>query len=151
MAHWSATVEYDRTLPAERADLLLADGLLIAGTNDGHTAASFAVDADDLPRAAEAALRRVTALPAGLAPVGLHIRAAAGAGAGEPARAGADLIDAGAVRQLLGGISQPALVRLQQAAGFPAPVRRYGGGRGLWSRAAIVAYLAATRHHGGSG
>jgi hypothetical protein len=150
MAHWSATVEYAETVPDERANVLLADGLVIAGTNDGHTAASFGVDADDLSRAAEAALRRVSALAAGPAPVALHIRIDTVRTA-EPGPAGSDLVDAGVVRQLLGGISQQGLARLQQTTGFPQPVQRFGGSRGLWSRAAIMAYLAASRRDSTNG
>jgi hypothetical protein len=147
MAHWSATVEYAETVPSERANVLLADGFVIAGTNDGHTAASFGVDADDLPRAAEAALRRVTTLAAGPAPVALHIRIDT-AHIAYPGPVDSDLIDAGVVRQLLGGVSQQGLVGLQQTAGFPKPVQRFGGSRGLWSRAAVMAYLAASRRAG---
>jgi hypothetical protein len=54
-----------------------------------------------------------------------------------------DLVDAAGARQILGGISQQGFVQLQRArADFPAPVTRYGGGRGVWLRTAVEEFAA---------
>jgi hypothetical protein len=73
--------------------------------------------------------------PGSARPLGLHIK-------GTPPIA-VDLLDAAGVREALGGISQHTLARIQGEPGFPEPVARYGGGRGVWSRAAIEQYAAA--------
>lgn len=57
----------------------------------------------------------------------------------------ADLVDTAGVRAMLGGISQHRLARLRGEADFPAPVRQYGGGRGVWARASIEEYASAHR------
>jgi len=56
-----------------------------------------------------------------------------------------DLVDAAGVRAMLGGISQPRLARLQGDATFPAPIRHYGGGRGVWSKSSIEEYASSRR------
>jgi len=96
---------------------------------------SVTVFAPTLREATELVHQRVQD-PPGARPLGLHIQ-------GTPPIA-ADLLDAAGVRERLGGISQHTLARLQSEPGFPAPVTRYGGGRGVWSKASIEDYLAAS-------
>jgi hypothetical protein len=74
--------------------------------------------------------------PGNARPLGLRVH-------GTPPIA-AGMLDAAGVRELLGGISQHTLHRMQSEPGFPEPVARYGRGRGVWSKAAIEEYAAAS-------
>jgi hypothetical protein len=134
MSRWRATVEYPGAVQSE----LARSSDATVTTSDGRTTVSFVVEGDTLGLASEAAVRRATG---GGAPVSLHVLLLLD----DPAPLDPDLVDAAAVRDLLGGVSQQHLTRLQQTPGFPAPVQRFGGGRGLWSKIQIDGYLKRTR------
>jgi hypothetical protein len=146
MTHWSATVDYPGAVTEEESRALLAGGFTAATMQDGRTSLSFGVEAADLGQATEAAIRQARRFTDGIVgrpPIGLHIVPGVPSTTEDQPR-DPDLVDA-AARVLLGGISQQGLVRLQQTAGFPQPVQRFGGGRGVWVKSSIEAYLRASR------
>ncbi len=97
------------------------------------TSVSMTVYAPTLREATDLAYRRLPD-PGAARPLALRVE-------GTPPLA-PDLVDAAGVRAMLGGISQHRLARLQSEADFPAPVKHYGGGRGVWARASIEHYAA---------
>ena len=98
------------------------------------TSVSMTVYAPTLREATDLVYRRLTD-PDTPRPIGLHVE-------GTPPLA-SDLVDAAGVRAILGGISQSHLARLQGQPTFPAPVKHYGGGRGVWARTSIEEYAAS--------
>ena len=97
------------------------------------TSVSMVVYAPTLREATDLVYQRLSD-PGPARPLGLRVE-------GTPPLA-PDLVDAAGVRAILGGISQHRLARLQGEPGFPAPIRHYGGGRGIWARASIAEYVA---------
>jgi predicted DNA-binding transcriptional regulator AlpA len=97
------------------------------------TSVSMTVWAPTLREATDLAYQRLSD-PGPARPIGLRVE-------GTPPLA-RELVDTAGVRAMLGGISQHRLARLRSEPDFPAPIQRYGGGRGIWARASIEEYVA---------
>ncbi len=102
------------------------------------TSVSMIVYAPTLREATDLVYRRLTD-PGAARPIALRVEGTA--------PLASDLVDAAGVREILGGISQHRLTRLQNEVDFPAPIMHYGGGRGIWAKASIEEYASASAPH----
>jgi len=134
---WQVSVEYAGVLAG------IAEGALVRVHGDrNQVTVSFAVEAPTLREATDTALRRADELTATVVdgvPASVRVVLADE----RPLsfrRVTPDLVDAAGARAILGGISQQALARLQRERDFPAPVERFGGGRGVWAKAEVEAF-----------
>jgi hypothetical protein len=147
VVQWQVTVDYAGLLAG------LAEDVFVRVHGDrNRVTVSFGVEAPTLREATETAMRRAEAL--GAATVDGPPVTVAVVLADERSlpfrRVTPDLVDAAGARAILGGISQQAFVRLQrQDPHFPAPVERFGAGRGVWTKADVEAFARRVRQPAG--
>jgi hypothetical protein len=151
MTHWSATIEYAGAITDEQARMLASGSGFAVAVHGDRTTVTLRVEADTLRRATKAAIRQARDRVGGViaaAPVSLHVLSHDTPAAGVEHPAVPELVDAAQAREILGGISQQRLYQLQQTGDLPEPVQRFGGGRGVWVKAAIAEYAKRERRPG---